>query len=90
MVSVFRQNEKDIFIQCTDKNGVNHLSYVNKEEVIQCLSRLHLFKSPILDNLVKNHKGITLQPLCITQFLKVFGNWSDAKGLKTSKTCLIL
>lgn len=32
MVSVFKQNEKDIFMQCTDKNGVNHLSYVNKEK----------------------------------------------------------
>ena len=47
MISVFRQNEKDVFMQYSD---------VNKEEVIQYLLRLHLVKSKIPDNLVKNCK----------------------------------
>lgn len=59
MMSVFRQNEKDVFIQYTN---------VNKEVVIQYLLRLYLVKSKIPDNLVKNHKGITLGALYTTQF----------------------
>lgn len=58
IISVFRQIEKDVFIQYTDVD----------EEVKQYLLRLHLVKSKIPDNLVKNHNGITLGALYTSQF----------------------
>lgn len=58
IISVFRQIEKDVFIQYTDVD----------EEVKQYLLRLHLVESKIPDNLVKNHNGITLGALYTSQF----------------------
>lgn len=46
MISGFRQNDKNVFIQYTD---------VNMEEVMQYLLRTHLIMSKIPDNLVKIH-----------------------------------
>lgn len=78
LISVFRQNKDNMFIQCSD---------VNKEEVIPYLLRLNLINLNIPDNLAKNHKGVTMAALCTTQFQQVLGNQSNAKGLKLSNIC---